>query len=922
MKKYSLIILIGFLIIFESFSIYGIIEQDSFSQSDYSGYIIEFENPSIIEKKVELEQTAEKNKDIFLAKIPLIQEFFVTSGNIDSRMQRYERNLDTEHETIKQKISGFSQNSQKVLGEYKLTFNGISLNISDSEAKEIEKINGVKKVWPNYKVSVLLDQSVPLIQGGIPAGQLDRDGNNCKETGEECLTGAGIKIAIIDTGVDYTHPDLGGGFVDEKRDFEKIPDSALNLWSTYIQQQISLNENRLAYYSDNTIYIYDFNKKTTKEINPLQNFKIINLKLYGDSLIYTAENLSTISQISLYLYNLTTGKNIEINNFVMQKPNGGYEGNMGSFGIGNEKIVYLQGDFQIINETSWFISNIYVYDINTNTKTKITNGNLNNLISNPVVSGDLIAYPTFHINGYCYDKIILYNMKTGERTEIKDVPYLGGVRDLKGDKLLYLGCGERINAYYLYDLSTDKYERIAPPSEENSIKEMNAKENKGRWFFISGWINDAKIDINSDLVFFSADSNGNKISVYDRKNKKYTEINPVTLSRDFDAEGGRVCFISNQKRIYCHKYKEDYDYPPPYFEFGNKVIGGYDFINNDDNPIDDNGHGTHVAATAAGNGVLKGVAPEANILAYKVLDSGGSGYMGTIILAIERAVKDKADIISMSLGGRGNPDDPVSTSIDNAVDAGVIAVIAAGNDGPSEKTIDSPGTARKAITVGATDKQDNLATFSSRGPVIWKDDAGNERFITKPDILAPGADICAAEYDSAWNDRKCFDDNHISISGTSMATPHVAGAVALLKQKNPDWTPEEIKAILKETSKDLGLSPNSQGSGRINLTKSVTAEIPPLIPAYSKIENLGDTTADINLLIKIQKFENNEWIDYMEVINDDYLILSKKDLELAELFNNQNVIIPTAGLYRLNITAIDSGYKEIINSSAVEFSVI
>lgn len=180
-----------------------------------------------------------------------------------------------------------------------------------------------------------------------------------------------------------------------------------------------------------------------------------------------------------------------------------------------------------------------------------------------------------------------------------------------------------------------------------------------------------------------------------------------------------------------------------------KIIGGYDFVNGDEDPMDDHGHGTHVAGTAAGKGDYNnndiyelelgevwGVAPDAQILAYKVLSSGGGGYSEDIILAIEQAVLDGADIISMSLGGGGNPDDAMSTAVDNAVDAGVVAVIAAGNSGPAERTIGSPGTARKAITVGATDKNNILPFFSSRGPVAWQDDQGNEKILIKPDVVA------------------------------------------------------------------------------------------------------------------------------------------------------------------------------------------
>ncbi len=215
--------------------------------------------------------------------------------------------------------------------------------------------------------------------------------------------------------------------------------------------------------------------------------------------------------------------------------------------------------------------------------------------------------------------------------------------------------------------------------------------------------------------------------------------------------------------------------------------------------LDDHGHGTHCAGIAAGNGTIVGVAPGANIHAIKVLSSEGSGSISGIIAGIEKAVQSEVDIISLSLGGSGNPDDPASQAIDNAVESGIVAVIAAGNDGPYYNSIGSPGTARKAITVGASSKPnqhiESLAEFSSRGPVLW-----SKKIVSKPDIIAPGISICAAQHENAWEDNQCLDDEHTAISGTSMATPHVAGVVALLLDANPSLTPQEIKSALMTTS--------------------------------------------------------------------------------------------------------------------------
>ncbi|MEE8402574.1 MAG: S8 family serine peptidase, partial [Candidatus Hydrothermarchaeaceae archaeon] len=171
----------------------------------------------------------------------------------------------------------------------------------------------------------------------------------------------------------------------------------------------------------------------------------------------------------------------------------------------------------------------------------------------------------------------------------------------------------------------------------------------------------------------------------------------------------------------------DYNHPDLGGGWGNRVVGGYDFSNGDINPMDDHGHGTHVAGIVGANGTLKGVASDVDLLAVKVLDAVGEGSASDIIAGIDWAVANGADIISMSLGGNYQPNDefasPSTIIVDAAVDAGVVVVIAAGNEGPGTGTTASPGTGRKVITVGASDDKgtvdtsdDAIADFSNRGP--------------------------------------------------------------------------------------------------------------------------------------------------------------------------------------------------------------
>ncbi|MDT0309956.1 S8 family serine peptidase [Streptomyces sp. DSM 44917] len=265
-------------------------------------------------------------------------------------------------------------------------------------------------------------------------------------------------------------------------------------------------------------------------------------------------------------------------------------------------------------------------------------------------------------------------------------------------------------------------------------------------------------------------------------------------------------------------------------DLAGQVVGERNFSEAAD-AEDRDGHGTHVASTAAGTGAhsegtYTGVAPGARLLNGKVLDDTGSGWQSDIVEGMEWAVEQGADVVNLSLGGpAGDTVDPLEEAVDRlSAESDTLFVIAAGNSGPEPGTVGSPGTADAALTVGAVDSSDAIADFSSVGPRT-RDGA------LKPDVTAPGVDIAAAGAEGAaiWQYGTPVADGYAAISGTSMATPHVAGAAALLAQAHPDWTGERIKAALIASARPTpGEGAFRQGAGRIEvpaaLEQTITAE--------------------------------------------------------------------------------------------------
>ncbi|MGI0003672.1 MAG: S8 family serine peptidase, partial [Candidatus Nitrosotenuis sp.] len=453
-----------------------------------------------------------------------------------------------------------------------------------------------------------------------------------------------------------------------------------------------------------------------------------------------------------------------------------------------------------------------------------------------------------------------------------------------------------------------------------------------------------------------------KLEILLDKSSKYVGVqHPRDLG--FDGSGIKIAIIDTGI---------DYNHPD-LFGLGKdgKVIGGFDFVENDDFPLDTNGHGTEVAGVIAADGGLKGIAPKAKLLSYRVSDTGSSVSSDLIVKAINRAVQDGADIINLSLGvNRTN--DNIEDAINHAVKNGVVVVAAAGNSGPDPMSIGSPGRDPHAITVGATynnltaslvatfeidgkrlqvlpmvgieqiaepvtaeivfgkygrqddlsdvnakgkilliergsDKKDELVYFSEKeknsaavgaraiivfnnGPGIFLGDLKNKMagpdykpaipavsmsredglslkamlenkivgtlnafyhpdfvsffssrgpvspFYIKPDLVAPGVFVNTTTISGRYN----------LTSGTSFAAPHVSGAAAILLQKNPSLSPEEVSSLISTTADPISDTYDTRfmqeigGAGRLNITKAFDADL-IIIPSYA-IFNLSPFT--------------------------------------------------------------------------------
>ena len=283
---------------------------------------------------------------------------------------------------------------------------------------------------------------------------------------------------------------------------------------------------------------------------------------------------------------------------------------------------------------------------------------------------------------------------------------------------------------------------------------------------------------------------------------------------------------------------------------GQRVRTFVDFVNGQVAPYDDNGHGTHVTGIIAGNGrdtygLRAGIAPAANVVSLKVLDANGGGYISNVIAAFDWVVANRAAynirVVNVSVGAavtESYTTDPLTLAAKLVVDQGVTVVTAAGNLGKNAAGkiqyggITAPGNAPWVLTVGAYShegtlhrRDDKIGLYSSRGPTA-------RDFAAKPDVVATGTGIVSLSNPASlmYKTKAAFllggsfplaSKPYLSLTGTSMASPVVAGTVALMLQANPNLTPNLIKAIIQYTAQDYNYDPLTQGAGFLNTKGAV-----------------------------------------------------------------------------------------------------
>ena len=267
---------------------------------------------------------------------------------------------------------------------------------------------------------------------------------------------------------------------------------------------------------------------------------------------------------------------------------------------------------------------------------------------------------------------------------------------------------------------------------------------------------------------------------------------------------------------------------PDFVKKRNRIVAHYEISERRSSfqPYDDNGHGTHVAGIAAGDGYssggnYRGMAPDCHLISVRILNRTGNGKMTDILPAFTWILRHRYEynirIVNISIGC-SSPEcflDAEDSSLVHGVnelwDAGLVVVAAAGNEGPNPMSITAPGISRKIITVGASDDEAGLFTGRNRRNILYSRRGPTTSCILKPDIVAPGNRIVSCRLSGGYTTK----------SGTSMSTPMVSGAIALLLSRYPTMSNLEVKIRLKNSAVDLGLPHEHQGWGLLNVKRLI-----------------------------------------------------------------------------------------------------
>lgn len=276
---------------------------------------------------------------------------------------------------------------------------------------------------------------------------------------------------------------------------------------------------------------------------------------------------------------------------------------------------------------------------------------------------------------------------------------------------------------------------------------------------------------------------------------------------------------------------------------GDRITAFKDTIHGRDKFYDDNGHGTHVAGIIGGDGfasdgLYRGMAPKCNIISVKVLNHRGNGNIADVLTGLKWIVENKERynirVVNISVGASAEKNADENSNlvkgVDEVWDSGIVVVVAAGNNGPKPGSISMPGISRKVITVGASD-DDIAVELSGNTSVDYSGRGPTGACIKKPDIVAPGCNIISCNA-IRGNSRDNFSVGmlfnprkertikfYTAKSGTSMATPIVSGAIALLLSVYPNLTNKEVKMKLRNAGVDLGFQWSKQGWGLLNVKR-------------------------------------------------------------------------------------------------------